>query len=44
MDNEKTGEMIKPIAPFRKIALETVFGEFVDLNSKNGNFLKGQHY
>ena len=43
-DNEKTKEMIKPLAPFRRPVRDVVFGKFVDLNSKNGDVLKGQHY
>lgn len=43
-DNKKTKELIKPLAPFRRPVRDAVFDAFVDLNSKNGAVLKGQHY
>ena len=43
-DNENKKESIKPLAPFRRPVRDVVFDKFVDLNSKNGDVLKGPHY
>lgn len=40
-DNE-TGEVIKPVSPYRKDAYQCAFDEFIDYNSKKT--LKGQKY
>lgn len=43
-ENEKTGKLIKPLAPFRKPAKHAVHDYFVDYNDKTGSKLKGKEY
>lgn len=44
IEDEKTSEPIKPIAPFTKPAKHAVYGKFVDYNAKKGRKLRGKQY
>ena len=42
--DEKKKEPVKPIAPFRRPAIDAAYDDFVDLNSKDKKTLRGTHY
>ena len=44
MVDEKTGEQIKPLAPFKKFVKDAVYDEFIDYNAKNNKKLRGKEY
>lgn len=42
--NPKTGQLVKPLAPFVKPARHAVFGDFVDYNDDSREKLRGKEY
>ena len=44
MQNENTGELIKPIAPFRNPARHAVYEDFIDYHDEKGTKLQGKEF
>ncbi|MEO9307469.1 MAG: DNA polymerase [Nitrososphaera sp.] len=42
--NEKTGDFVKPLAPYRKPVREAVYHDFIDYNDKLGTKMRGKEH
>ncbi len=42
--DSKTGELIKPLAPYQNPAKHAVYGDFIDCNAKTGKIMHGKEY